>query len=415
MPRPDVSARPAGASAETLASRALELIASGHATTRTELARQLGAAPSSVSLAVQQLIGRGLVAEGGLESSRGGRPRRVLRIGNTDEYALAADLGSRHVRVGVVRSGAACERVATVPFDLSLGPEACLDGLGKVLDGLRENTRGTLSAVGVSLPGPVDLEQGWVDSPSRMPGWHRYQVRERLRDRFGVIAAIGNDANMMAVGEDAAQGGAYRYSITVKAGTAIGTGVMMDGHLYLGAHGAAGDITHVRVLSAGEVPCACGNVGCLETVASGAALQRRLAELSRPVSSTEDVIDLVEAGDPIANQEVRRAGAYLGEVLSANVNFFNPDAVLLGGILSTVEPFVAAVRSQLYESCHPLLTRHLVIERVRLGADAGLVGAGLQALQQSLNATLESISGAATPTPGPPTNRSQQSRKESRV
>ena len=88
---------------------------------------------------------------------------------------------------------------------------------------------------------------------------------------------------------------------------------------------------------------------------------------------------------------------------------------MLGGILSTVEPFVAAVRSQLYESCHPLLTRHLVIERVRLGADAGLVGAGLQALQQSLTATLESISGAATPTPGPPTNRSQQSRKESRV
>jgi predicted NBD/HSP70 family sugar kinase len=100
---------------------------------------------------------------------------------------------------------------------------------------------------------------------------------------------------------------------------------------------------------------------------------------------------LVQSGDPIANQSVRRAGGYLGEVLSANVNFFNPDVVYLGGLLSTLEPFVAAVRSQLYESCHPLMTQDLSIEQTILGADAGLVGAGLQGLQQALAATLESL------------------------
>ena len=111
------------------------------------------------------------------------------------------------------------------------------------------------------------------------------------------------------------------------------------------------------------------------------------------MQSTEDVVALVQRGDPIANQAVRRAGGYLGEVLSANVNFFNPDVIYLGGLLSTLEPFVAAVRSQLYESCHPLMTQHLSIERTILGADAGLVGAGLQGLAQALATTLESIGG----------------------
>lgn len=377
---------------DPLAGRVLALIADGHATTRTELGHQLGAAASSVSLAVQQLINRGLVTEEGVQSSTGGRPRKVLRIGHADEYALAADIGGRHARIGIVRSGGLREQVITVPFDLSAGPEACLDVLANAFASLTAEAEGTLAAVGVALPGPVDLAAGCVDSPSRMPGWHRFPIRERLAERFGVIATIGNDANMMAIGEDAAHHGDRRYSITVKAGTAIGAGIMLDGRLHLGANGAAGDITHVRVLGAGDTPCACGNLGCLETVASGAALQRILTERGKPVTSTEEVVALVEAGDPIANQAARQAGAYLGEVLSANVNFFNPDTVFLGGILSTLEPFVAAVRSQLYESCHPLLTRQLRIERAALGADAGLVGAGFQALQKSLTATLDSIS-----------------------
>jgi len=388
--------RPGEHGHETLAARALALIASGQASTRTELGQHLGAPASSVSLAVQQLISRGLVAEEGLQSSTGGRPRKMLRIGHRDEYALAADLGGSHARIGIVRSGGTREHVTTVPFDLSAGPEACLDLLDEASARIAGISAGTLAAVGLSLPGPVDLAGGWVDSPSRMPGWHRFPIRERLAERFGVTATIGNDANMMALGEDAAQHDDSRFSITVKAGTAIGAGIVIDGRLHLGANGAAGDITHVRVLAAGDIPCACGNLGCLETVASGAALQRILTERGHTVHSTEEVVALVQAGDPIANQAARQAGAYLGEVLSANVNFFNPDTVFLGGILSTLEPFVAAVRSQLYEGCHPLLTRHLRIERASLGADAGIVGAGMQALQHALAATLESISHPST-------------------
>jgi len=388
-----------------LSSRVLELIASGQAASRTEIAQRLGAAQSTVSHVVAQLLAHGILAEEGTDVSTGGRPRKVLRIGGTDEYAVAADVGGEHARIGIVLPGGALESVATVPFALADGPAQGLEHLAALLDQLVEDRgRAGLRGVGLSLPGPVDVEAGVVDLPSRMPGWNGFPVADWLTRHFGVPAAIDNDANCMAAGEQTVQPASRRQAITVKAGSAIGAGIVIDGRLYRGSTGAAGDITHVRIDAAGDTPCSCGNTGCLETVASGAALVRILREAGVPVESTQDVVRLASEAHPETTRAVRLAGRYLGEVLAANVNFFNPDAVSLGGILSTLEPFVAAVRSQLYESCHPLVTQHLVIERATLGADAGLVGAGQFALQRGLAASLEDL---AAPAPRPTTrNRS---------
>jgi predicted NBD/HSP70 family sugar kinase len=378
----------------TLTARILELLASGQATTRTELAGLLGAAPSTVSFAVGRLLEHGLVAEEGTAASTGGRPRKVLRLGGSDGFAVAAELGGRHAHVGVVQPGGRLADVSTVPFPTADGPEAALPGLAGTLEELAErHGRALLRGVGLSLPGPVDVASGVVTLPSRMPGWNRFPVRAWLEDRFGVPAAIENDANCMAVGEHTVRPAEHRQAIMVKTGTAIGAGVIADGRLYRGGSGAAGEITHVRVEAAHDIPCSCGNTGCLETVASGAALVRILRERGLVVTSTEDVVRLASDADPEATRAVRQAGRYLGQVLAANVNFFNPDAVYLGGILSTLEPFVAAVRSQLYEGCHPLVTEHLVIERAGLGADAGLVGAGQFALQRALARALQSVTG----------------------
>jgi len=385
-PRPRI---PRGAS---LAERVLELIASGQATSRTELSELLGAAPSTISLTVSQLVGRGMVAEEGTRSSTGGRPRKVLRLGGTSEFALAADLGGRHAHIGVVLPGGRLADVSTIPFAIEDGPEEGLPRLAEALEALAEQRgKGLLQGVGLSLPGPVDVEKGTVTLPSRMPGWNRFPVGAWLEERFSVPVAVENDANCMAFGEHTVRPVERRQSIMVKIGSAIGVGIIADGRLYRGATGAAGDITHVRVEAAGDIPCSCGNTGCLETIASGAALLRILRERGVEVSSLEEVVRLVSDGDPEATRAVRQAGKYLGQVLSANVNFFNPDAVYLGGILSTLEPLVAAVRSQLYEGCHPLATEQLAIERASLGADAGLVGVGQFALQRALAVTLHSL------------------------
>lgn len=384
----------------SLAERVLELIASGQGTSRAELAERLGASPSTISLTVGQLVSRGLVAEQGTRASTGGRPRKILRIGATDEFAVAADLGGLHARIGVVLPGGELTDVSTVPFTIADGPEVALPELAGTLEALAgRHGRERLRGVGFSLPGPVDVESGAVTLPSRMPGWNRFPVADWLQERFGVPAAVENDANCMAVGEHAVQPVERRQSIMVKIGSAIGTGIIADGKLYRGATGAAGDITHVRIDAAGDTPCSCGNTGCLETVASGAALVRILRGRGAQVESLADVVRLASDSDPQATRAVRQAGSYLGTVLAANVNFFNPDAVYLGGILSTLEPFVAAVRSRLYEGCHPLVTEHLTIARASLGADAGLFGAGLFALQramaQALHDATETHAGAA--------------------
>ncbi|GHH76777.1 transcriptional regulator [Streptomyces sulfonofaciens] len=392
-----MSPRRSATGATSVAMRVLELLASGQAASRTELADLTGAAPSTISLTVSQLLAHGLVAEHGTRSSTGGRPRKVLRLGGSEGFVVAADLGGRHARIGVVLPGGGLTDVSTVPLATADGPDTALPRLAETLEALAgQRGRHLLKGVGFSLPGPVDVAAGVVTLPSRMPGWHRFPVRDWLEERFGVPAAVDNDANCMAVGEHGAQPAGRRQSITVKIGSAIGAGIITDGRLYRGATGAAGDITHVRIEAADDRPCSCGNTGCLETVASGAALVRILHERGIAAGSLEDVVRLASNGDPETTRAVRQAGLHLGTVLAANVNFFNPDAVYLGGILSTLEPFVAAVRSRLYEACHPLVTEHLVIERASLGADAGLVGAGRFALQSALAHDLEAITSSTT-------------------
>lgn len=190
----------------SLAERVLELLSSGQATTRTELTELLGAAPSTISLTVGQLVAHGLVAEQGTRSSAGGRPRKVLRLGGSEGFAVAAELGGRHAHVGVVLPGGGITDVSTVPFPTADGPEAALPGLAGTLESLAEqHGRDLLRGVGLSLPGPVDVASGVVTLPSRMPGWNRFPVRAWLEDRFGVPVAIENDANCMAVGEHSVQ------------------------------------------------------------------------------------------------------------------------------------------------------------------------------------------------------------------
>jgi predicted NBD/HSP70 family sugar kinase len=391
-----LGARSGRSGAASLGTRVLDLIAAGQARSRTELTELTGAAASTISLTVQNLIGAGLVAEEGTGESTGGRPRKFLRIGGDSGYVVAADIGGNHARIGVVEAGGRPIDVSTIEFSINEGPEAGLSRLAIAFDALiSARPAGSLRGIGIALPGPVDVVGGFVESPARMPGWNRFPVRDWLENRFPVPAIVDNDANLMALGEHAVHGPERQQSIMIKAGSAIGGGIIAGGTIYRGATGAAGDITHVRIDAAGTTPCTCGNTGCLDTVASGTALVRILNEAGVDVSTTAEVVALAADGHPLATRAVRDAGRYLGEVLSANVNFFNPNAVYLGGILSTLDPFVAAVRSQLYEGCHPLATQHLVIERTSLGADAGLVGAGSLALQHALTLALDALDRSA--------------------
>lgn len=363
----------------------LVLVSSGRARSRKEIAESLGIAPSTVSQRVQAMLASGVLEETGEGASSGGRRPRALRVPGSTGHLGVVDVGGAHARLGILRHGGELVTATEVPLAIADGPETVLAqvtaALGDLVGTLGPETEGAedggrLLGVGISLPGPVDVARRALDSPSRMPGWSGFDVGTWLERALDVPVVVENDANAMAVGEHFGHARRTRHSVSVKAGSAIGAGILVDDRLYRGAAGGAGDITHTRIPAGGDTPCTCGNRGCLETVASGAHLVRLLREQGYDVAATADVIRLVRDADPVATTLARTAGRHLGEVLCTVVNFFNPGAVYLGGALSTLEPFVSAIRSQIYEGAHPLTTRDLVIAPSALGADANLVGVG---------------------------------------
>ncbi|MDO5065752.1 MAG: ROK family transcriptional regulator [Propionibacteriaceae bacterium] len=362
MARPDVSIR--------------NLLADGSVTSRAELARQLGVSASTASAWVSQLIAEGVVIEDGVVASRGGRPRRRLRLNQPPGHVIVVELGGNHARVGLADLHGNLSFVLTQELSIAQGPELVLAALQRQIQQLP--LEGPMLAVGLALPGPVQPD-GSVRLPSRMPGWAGFPVRRAAAELLGVPVVVENDANAMALGEHRVQFGSRGHSVTVKAGTAIGSGIIVDGQLHRGATSASGDVTHTRVEAAGPRPCTCGKLGCLETIASGAGIVTRLQEQQVQVATTLDVLELAADGDPVATTMIRTAGSHLGEVLSPVVSFFNPDAVFLTGGLASSQHFVSAVRARIYDGCHPLMTEALRIEAASLGADAALYGLALLA------------------------------------
>jgi predicted NBD/HSP70 family sugar kinase len=218
-----------------------------------------------------------------------------------------------------------------------------------------------------------------------MPGWHHYPIPEFFFSRFAVRALVDNDVNVMALAEQRRAYADTRYLLFIKVGTGIGCGIVADGRLHRGAQGSAGDIGHIRVGLA-EEPCRCGNAGCLEAMAGGEALARQLTALGLPANSGSDVVRLVQEGNREAVRMVREAGRAVGEVLAGLVNFFNPEAIVLGGALAAVhDQLLAGVREAVYRRSHPLATQVLRIEPSLTGKNAASIGAGILAIEHALS------------------------------
>lgn len=348
---------------------------------RSELAALAEIAVSTASLRVDGLIAAGLVEDAEIGRSRGGRRPRLVRATSSGGVVAAAELGSHHVRIALVSPAAAVDAVSQHSVDLGAGFQAVLQEVAGHIDGLLEaHGSPALLGVGIGMPGPVDPATGHVRSPSRMPGWHDADVGGWMSERFGVPALVDNDANLLAVGEYRVRQAAHplQHLVAVKVGRGIGCGLVAGGNLHYGGSGAAGDISHVRLVGIADaeaLPCACGNRGCLETVASGAALLDQLADAGRDLVTLEALIGLVTSGDPAANLAVRTAGRHLGSVLAVVVNFFNPEVLALGGLLATAEPFVASVRAAIYEQCLPMASESVTITQAVTGPDGALLGA----------------------------------------
>lgn len=371
-----------------------DLIRTGRARTRGELAGLTGLTRATVSQRVDALVGRRLIFEAGEGASTGGRPPVVLKFNQGAGVVLAADLGATHCRLAVADLAGTPLVESGSDLEIAAGPEAVLGWVrGRFGELLEEagRKRSEVWGVGIGVPGPVDFQRGQVVNPPVMSGWHGVDIPGRFAGGFGDVPVfVDNDANLMALGEHRARWSDREHLLFVKVGTGIGCGVVGGGRVHRGAQGAAGDIGHVRISGHEEAVCRCGNVACVEAVAGGWALVRQLREVGLEVGNSRDVVRLVLDGDPVANRLVRRAGELLGEVLSGAVSFFNPSVVVIGGDLARAhEQLFAGIRTVVYGRSLPLATRHLEILPSELGDRAGICGAAAMVVERVVPAAVE--------------------------
>jgi len=364
----------------------LRLIRSGQATTRAELASTTGLARSTIAQRIDSLEALGLIRERGEAPSTGGRPPTVLGFNESAGLVLAADLGATHSRCAVSDLGGEILGETTADIEIAAGPEIVLAWVDEQFEALlaeHGKTEADVLGVGIGLPGPVEFAAGRPVSPPIMPGWDGYDVRAHFT--LGAPVLVDNDVNIMALGEHWMMKEPVDDLFFVKVGTGIGSGLILGGHLHRGAQGAAGDIGHVPVADSVAL-CRCGNVGCVEAEAGGAALAEALAAMGKETANSRDVVALVRSGDREAGQAVREAGRLLGSVLAATVNLLNPAMIVIGGDLSTAgDQLLAGVREIVYQRSTALATNDLVITASTLGDRAGIYGAAAMVIEEILD------------------------------
>jgi predicted NBD/HSP70 family sugar kinase len=371
----------------------LELVRSRRAVTRGALQQATGLSRATVGQRLDRLFRAGWLREGAggpVDSPLGGRPSITLEFDDEHAVVLAADLDTRHARAAVLSLSGEILAEHSGTLVVEDGPDVALGELGRWFGELLEKTgRGTESVCGVGLavPGPVDTETGRVVQPPIMPGWDGYDIRSRLSralsEHTGAAAVpvlVDNDANLMAYGEQRTGYPDCSAFVLVKVSTGIGAGVVVDGAVFRGIDGGAGDIGHIRVPEGAQTLCRCGSYGCLAAIASGGAVARRLAEAGVPAASGSDVRDLLASGHPDAVGLAREAGRRVGDVLATVVTLLNPGVLMIAGDLAGT-PFLTGVRELLYQRALPRSTAHLDVVTARLGERSGLVGAGAMVVE----------------------------------
>jgi len=320
---------------------------------------------------------------------------------DADDLTLGVDLGGSKILTAVVGT-----RGQMLSSDRSKTPAA--EGHEAVTRSILESAHRALEqagvsvsellAVGVGAPGLVNLCTGTVATSPHLPGWRDVPLRDMIQDGLGKATFLINDANAAALGElrfGAARGVHDFIYITVSTG--IGGGIVIDGEIYSGVTGIAGEVGHMTIDDDGPA-CNCGNRGCWETLASGTALAREAKRRIEEGDSTsmlgyvdgdvdrvtaKTVQSAAEQGDALAGELITRTGYYLGVGLANLVNIFNPELIVIGGGLSNIgdmllEPAFRIARERAYREAFEAVR----LVRAELGRNSGVLGAAAFALQE---------------------------------
>jgi glucokinase len=303
----------------------------------------------------------------------------------SQNLVFAADLGGTYLRVALVDESGKIHHQAKQRTPKGDSPDCVVDALAAAAEKWSSDGR-SIAAASIMVPGTVDNCNAVVVQAPNLPALTGFPLKAVLEERFGWPVLLENDANAAAVGEmwmGAARG--CRDVVSVTLGTGVGGGVILDGELWRGAHGSAGEIGHSTVDPFSGLKCKCGNVGCLEMFASATAIVRMSREdlprfpnsvLHREDLTAERVYDAGRDGDELALSVFKRFGVYLGIGLANLINIIDPEIIVIaGGAVNGWDLFAHDMQHEVNERAVRVTAQQVKIAVAECGDNAGLLGA----------------------------------------
>jgi|Deesub1362B_J571_1020462.scaffolds.fasta_scaffold01435_6 glucokinase len=311
------------------------------------------------------------------------------------EKVIGIDLGGTNLKSGLISRDGKLEHLHYQPAEAGKGPKQVIENLLKAIEHQLNKHDGEIRGIGIGAAGQVDFKTGVVIDPPNFPDWHEEPLGDIVREKFGLPTFVDNDANVAALAEQAF--GAGRDSdnfILVTLGTGVGSGLVLNGRLFHGAAGAAGEFGHTTIQFDGPV-CNCGNRGCIERyVGARWIVERAMDALPHYPESilnqraeegplTPKVIsETAKEGDALARRVLEEVGTFLGIALASVLNLLNLDLVIIGGGVSNAgdllfKPVERAIRR--HAMSVPAAT--VRVRRAQMGEHAGIIGAGQLAFE----------------------------------
>lgn len=311
------------------------------------------------------------------------------------DSVIGVDIGGTKVACGLVDADGNILAQSRQPMLANDGPEPGFKAVQSAIDSLFAGNPGPaqIKAIGICAPGPLDPTSGVVVNPPNLPCWRNFPLAARVGEVYHVPVRVDNDANAAALAETiwgAARG--YRYVFYATIGTGIGTGIVLDGRIYHGRTGAAGEGGHVSIDYRGP-QCPCGKRGCIEVLAAGPAIGARartriaadpvrgsvllgLAQGQIDSVSSEMVGKAYAAGDALAREILQETAELLTVWLGNIVDLFDPDVLVVGGgVAAMLSPFFDDIKRLLPRWCVNPRASEIPLRLAHYGADAGIAGA----------------------------------------
>lgn len=367
---------------------------------RTEIARITEFSGASVTKFVNDLMKMGLVREDGWEDSKGGRRPVLLKLVPESRFAIGVDLGAANLRVVVVNLEAKIITKITKKTRADEGKEKVfkrmITAIYEAIDTSKVD-KSKIKGIGIGISGIIDHKRGICLFCPHIKGWENVPAKKLLEEEFGVEVSVDDSARTMALAEHWC-GLAQKIEnfIFVNVGIGVGSSIFINGQIYRGSRGTAGELGHTTIDKNGP-RCMCGNRGCLETLISGPSITRRAKEsleegvvslISKMVNddltkiTPEIVAQAARKGDKLAFNIMEKTGEYLGIGIANAINLFNPELVIIGaGISGAGDLFLDTLKRTVKARALHTASTSVEIKLSELGDTTAALGAAILILK----------------------------------